>query len=81
MPSTPGPPTAAGAVETIICTLGLHHQEIPPTINLTDPIEGCDLAYVPHTARPFPLRAVMNLNVGFGGKNAALILKQYSQAR
>ena len=69
---------AAGAVETVVCALALRHQEIPPTINLTAPASGCDLDYVPGRARPYPLQVVMNVNVGFGGKNSCLILRSWT---
>ncbi len=68
---------AAGAIETVICALAIHHQTIPPTINLSDPDEGFDLDYVPGQSRPYPIRLAMNLNVGFGGKNSCLILGRY----
>ena len=70
--------SAVGALETVVCALALSKQEIPPTINLTQPDEGCDLDFVPNHPRPFPLNAVMNLSVGFGGKNACLILRRYA---
>lgn len=65
---------AAGALETVICALALHHGVIPPTINWSEAAEECDLDYVPGRARVYPLRHVMNLNSGFGGKNSCLIL-------
>ncbi len=68
---------ASGSLETIICALALERQEIPPTINLQEPDERCDLDYVPNRARPYPLRYTMNLNSGFGGKNSCLILGRY----
>jgi 3-oxoacyl-[acyl-carrier-protein] synthase II len=68
---------AAGSVETVVCALALKHQEMPPTINLNDPAEGCDLDYVPNRSRPYPLNVAVNLNAGFGGKNACLVLKAY----
>ncbi len=70
---------AAGAVETIVCTLALHHQEIPLTLNLKEPADECDLDYVSSRSRPYPIRTVMNLNSGFGGKNSCLILGQYAR--
>lgn len=69
---------AAGAIETVICALALKHQRVPPTINLTNPDAGCSLDYVPQRARAAPLRTVMNLNTGFGGKNSSLILKAFN---
>jgi len=68
---------AAGAVETVVCALAIKNREIPATINLTEPAEGCDLDYVPNSLRPFPVRVAMNLSTGFGGKNSCLILKEY----
>jgi 3-oxoacyl-[acyl-carrier-protein] synthase II len=68
---------AAGALESVISVLAVSNQHIPPTINLTDPDEGCDLDYV-RESRPYPIRAAMNLNAGFGGRYACLIFKQFS---
>ena len=67
---------ASGAIETVISALTIHHQEIPPTINLVDPDEDCDLDYVPGEARNYPVRAAANLNAGFGGRYACLVLKK-----
>jgi 3-oxoacyl-[acyl-carrier-protein] synthase II len=69
---------AAGAIETVVCALALKHQEMPPTINLENPADGCDLDYVPNRSRPYPLNVAVNLNAGFGGKNACLVLKAYT---
>ena len=68
---------ASGAVETVICALALHHQEMPPTINLVNPDPACDLDYVAGSARPYPIRAAMNLHAGFGGRYACLVLRRY----
>lgn len=68
---------AAGAIETVVCALAIQHGEIPPTINLTKPAEGCDLDYVPCKSRRYPVRVAMNVNSGFGGKNSCLILRAY----
>jgi len=67
---------AAGAVEAAITILAVQRQVIPPTINLTEPDEGCDLDYVPEL-REYPIRAAINLNAGFGGRYAALIIKPF----
>jgi len=64
---------AAGAVEAIISVLSLHDQVVTPTINLDEPDEGCDLDYVPNTARDAKLRAVLTNSFGFGGTNGSLI--------
>ena len=68
---------AAGSVEAIITALALQHQVIPPTINLQQPSAGCTLDYVPHVARPVQaLEVAMSNSFGFGGTNAALLLRQ-----
>jgi 3-oxoacyl-[acyl-carrier-protein] synthase II len=69
---------AAGAIETILCALVIKNREIPHTPNLKIPAEGNDLDLVRDHSRFYPVRAVMNLNCGFGGKNSCLILKEYS---
>ena len=58
---------AAGAVEAIFSILALRDQVAPPTINLHQPGEGCDLDYVPNTARPMALQNVLSNSFGFGG--------------
>jgi 3-oxoacyl-[acyl-carrier-protein] synthase II len=68
---------AAGVVETIVCIKALQTGVIPPTINLDNPGEGCDLDYVPHTAREAKLRVAINNSFGFGGHNATLVLKKF----
>jgi 3-oxoacyl-[acyl-carrier-protein] synthase II len=68
---------ASGAIETTICALSIFNQEIPPTINLKDPDPACDLDYVSGKSRPYPVRVSVNLNAGFGGRYACLVLKQY----
>ena len=64
---------AAGAIESAICVNTLTSQVAPPTINLENPSEACDLDYVPHTAREGKLQYVLNNSFGFGGTNASLI--------
>ncbi|KAA0223188.1 MAG: beta-ketoacyl-ACP synthase II [Phycisphaerae bacterium] len=68
---------ASGGVEMIACVLSLANSVVPPTINLEHPSEGCDLDYVPNTARDMPVRAAMNNSFGFGGHNATLIVKRF----
>ena len=65
---------ASGGVEFVACVLTLQNQTVPPTINLDDPDEGCDLDYVPHAARELRLDYVLKNSFGFGGHNACLIL-------
>jgi 3-oxoacyl-[acyl-carrier-protein] synthase II len=66
---------ASGAVEAIFCLLALRDQIAPPTINLDNPSEGCDLDYVPHTARGMQMRVVLSNSFGFGGTNGSLVFK------
>jgi len=68
---------AAGAAEAMVCVLSLYHQVIPPTINLREPAEGCDLDYVPLRPRPYPIRVALNINSAFGGKNSCLVMGRY----
>ncbi|QJQ96376.1 MULTISPECIES: beta-ketoacyl-ACP synthase II [Halomonadaceae] len=64
---------AAGAVEAIFSVLAIRDQVAPPTINLDAPQEGCNLDYVPHTARPMKIEAALSNSFGFGGTNGSLI--------
>lgn len=65
---------AAGGVEAIFALLAIHHQTVPPTLNLDDPSEGCDLDLVPHEAKKREVRAVLSNSFGFGGTNATLVI-------
>ena len=65
---------AAGSVEAIFSLLAVHHQIVPPTLNLDRPSPGCDLDLVPHEARRREVRAALSNSFGFGGTNASLIL-------
>ena len=67
---------AAGAVEAIFSILAMRDQVAPPTLNLDDPSEGCDLDLVAHTAKPRKIRAALSNSFGFGGTNASLVFKQ-----
>jgi 3-oxoacyl-[acyl-carrier-protein] synthase II len=69
---------AAGGLETGILALALHHQVLPPTINLEQPSEDCDLDFVPGTARPTDFEIGLTNSFGFGGSNGALLLKRFS---
>ena len=64
---------AAGSVEAIFSILALKHGIIPPTINLDEPGEDCDLDYVPGTARDQAIDYAMSNSYGFGGTNGTLI--------
>ncbi len=67
---------AAGVVEAIFCVLALRDQVAPPTINLHTPGEGCDLDYVPNTARPMSIEYALSNSFGFGGTNGSLIFRR-----
>ncbi len=67
---------AAGSVEAIITAMSLVDQAVPPTINLDNPDEGCDLDYVPGEARQASLEYAVCNSFGFGGTNGALIFKK-----
>ncbi len=67
----------AGGIETVFTALTIHEGIIPPTINLDNPDEECDLDYVPNVARKMNVEIAMTNSFGFGGTNASLILKKY----
>ena len=68
---------AAGGVEAVISVLSIEKNMIPPTINLDNPDEGCDLDYVPHQARAASIRCALSNSFGFGGTNACLLFKKF----
>src|SRR5690554_5397511 len=68
---------AAGALEALITVLAIRDGVAPPTINLDNPDDGCDLDYVPHQARKMPIRAAISNSFGFGGTNGSLLFRQY----
>ena len=67
---------AAGGVEAIFSILALRDQVAPPTINLDHPDAGCNLDYVPHTARKMQIDAVLSNSFGFGGTNGTLVFRR-----
>lgn len=68
---------AAGAVEMIVCTKAIQTDTLPPTINQEFPDPQCDLDYVPNTARPSPVNAIVNNSFGFGGHNASVVARKF----
>lgn len=70
---------AAGGVETIICVKAVQEDFVPPTIGYCTPDEECDLDYVPKTGRKHPLNYAMSNSLGFGGHNATIIVKKWSE--
>ncbi len=69
---------AAGGVEAVFSVLSIRDQVAPPTINLDNPDEGCDLDYVPNTARQMPIKVAMSNSFGFGGTNGTVIFRKLS---
>lgn len=67
---------AAGAVEAIFSILAIRDQVAPPTVNLDNPDEGCDLDFVPHKARKMPINVTLSNSFGFGGTNVSLLFKK-----
>ena len=65
---------ASGGVEAIITAKALQTGILPPTINLDNPDEACDLDYIPHTARSSSAKIAMSNSFGFGGHNVSLVL-------
>ena len=70
---------AAGGLEAGITVLALHHQKVPPTVNLDTPDDDLDLDYVPHQCRPMAIRYALSNSFGFGGTNGALLFKRYDE--
>lgn len=69
---------AAGAVEAVFTILALRDGVAPPTINLDNPGEGCDLNYVPHSAQQRTINHAISNSFGFGGTNGSLVFSQFS---
>lgn len=67
---------AAGAVEAIFSVLAIKDQVAPPTINLDNPDEGCDLNYVPHEPQNRRIEYALSNSLGFGGTNGSLLFKR-----
>ncbi|TBR45066.1 beta-ketoacyl-[acyl-carrier-protein] synthase II [Marinomonas agarivorans] len=68
---------ASGAVESIFSVLAIRDQLAPPTINIEEPGEGCDLNYVANTAQKKKIDVVLNNSFGFGGTNGTLVFSKY----
>ncbi|EXF43638.1 3-oxoacyl-(acyl carrier protein) synthase II [Pseudomonas sp. BAY1663] len=70
---------AAGAVEAIFSVLAIRDQVAPPTINLDEPDEGCDLDFVPHQAKSRPIDVAISNSFGFGGTNGSLVFRRFAE--
>lgn len=68
---------AAGGSEAVYSVLAIRDGIIPPTINLDNPGEGCDLDYVPHVARETPVNVALSNSFGFGGTNGTLVFSRF----
>ena len=68
---------AAGAWESIVCIQSIINDIVPPTINLDNPDPECDLDYVKEGARKTIVNSTLNVNLGFGGHNAAIVFKKF----
>ena len=68
----------AGAVEMAACALAIRDSVIPPTINLENPDEECDLDYTPNVAKEKKVRVAVNNSFGFGGHNATLVAAEFT---
>jgi 3-oxoacyl-[acyl-carrier-protein] synthase II len=66
----------AGGIESVFTVLALHHQQIPPTINLVNPDPECDLDYCANVARDAKISVALKNNFGFGGTNGSLVFKR-----
>jgi 3-oxoacyl-[acyl-carrier-protein] synthase II len=66
---------AAGAMEAVVCLLAMRDGIVPPTMNLEEPDPECDLDFVPNQARRVAVRTALSLSAGFGGQNAALLIR------
>jgi len=69
----------AGGLEAGITVLALRDQIVPPTVNLDNPGEGCDLDFVPNTARKVVMEYAMTNSFGFGGTNGCLVFKRWEE--
>ncbi len=67
---------ASGAIEAAICALALTNDWLPPTVNLATPDDACDLDYIPGAGRPARVEHILSNSFGFGGINAALVLRK-----
>ena len=67
---------AAGGVEAVFSTLAVHHQISPPTINIFNQDEECDLDYCANAARQMKIGVALSISFGFGGTNATLVFRK-----
>ena len=70
--------TAAGLVELVALLVQMEDGYLHPTINLDTPDAACDLDYVPNSARDLPVHTALSTSFGFGGQNAALVMRGFA---
>ena len=68
---------ATGALEAVLSVRALEEGVLPPTMNLDNPEDECDLDYIPNQARRAAIRSVLSNSFGFGGHNACLVFTQF----
>ncbi|MGD1928500.1 MAG: beta-ketoacyl-ACP synthase II [Leptolyngbyaceae cyanobacterium] len=67
----------SGGIEGVAATMAVHQDQVPPTINLDNPDENCDLDYVPNQSRALPVDVTLSNSFGFGGHNVTLVFQKY----
>jgi 3-oxoacyl-[acyl-carrier-protein] synthase II len=72
---------SAGSVEAVLSIMAMHHDFVPPTINLETPDPACDLNYTPNVGVSHPIKTVMSNSFGFGGHNAVIVMSKYENGR
>jgi 3-oxoacyl-[acyl-carrier-protein] synthase II len=69
----------AGGLEAGVTVLAIRDQVAPPTMNLENPSEGCDLDFIPDKARKMNIRYALSNSFGFGGTNGSLLFKRFAE--
>ncbi len=67
----------SGGIEAVASVLAVQNDRLPPTINLENPDEGCDLDYVAHVSRTAPVEVALSNSFGFGGHNVTVAFRKY----
>ena len=67
----------SGGIEGVAAAMAVHQDQVPPTINLDNPDDDCDLDYVPKQARKMPVEVTLSNSFGFGGHNVTLVFQKY----
>jgi 3-oxoacyl-[acyl-carrier-protein] synthase II len=67
----------SGGIEGVAAAMAVAHDQVPPTINLDNPDDACDLDYVPNQSRQMPVEVALSNSFGFGGHNVTLVFQKY----